>query len=77
MFGEIDLLPFKQEQGKLVECLESFNPIRQFSVQAKSDAKVLSLKVEDLERIQINYPDYYNEIFEKALFRLETTLKLR
>lgn len=78
-FGEIDLLPFKDDKGELKKKEASDDQAlrRLFSVQAKSFSRILCLKVEDLERIEQEYPECYTELFKNSLNRLRTTYELR
>ena len=50
---------------------------RQFTVIAKSKSNVLSLSINDLARIKMEFYDYYFKLFEDAHFKMTKAFKLK
>jgi CRP-like cAMP-binding protein len=69
-FGQIDMLPYKEQNGKLVRVTEkNFEKKRQFTVQALSFVELMCLKIEDLSRIELEFQENYAEFFMSSLQR--------
>lgn len=71
-FGTVDLLPYEEKNGEVKNKSENYNDNeikRQFSVKANKECQLLCLKLEDLAQIEMEYPQYYEEIFQNAFVR--------
>ena len=50
---------------------------RLFCVQAQSDCEILILKITDIFKMKVDYPDEFDELFENAVRLLKKTLQLK
>ena len=73
-FGIIDLVPVREIKGKLVVSSEK-KLKRSFTVQALEKTELLALRIEDLNKIQVEFADVFQELFLGAFYRLKRAIK--
>jgi len=82
-FGEIDLILASGEKNQSIDFMmehmfqERFNLQRQFTVQAVEDCKLLSLSMQNLQRMWKQFNSHFNKLFEGADQCLENALRLK
>jgi hypothetical protein len=82
-FGHIDLFGIREFEEPLLLQNTSHKPkrkrelIRKFTVLAKGDSELLTLSVPDLDKMRLEFPEYYQELHKGAKERLKSDLKLK
>lgn len=81
-FGVIDLVPDdkkKKNKSKRRKTMkkEAWEVKRKFTVQSIMKSSIMALKVEDLSKINSEFPDIYEELFFSAFRRQKIALTVK